>query len=417
MIDILQEIYSTIRMNKMRTFLTGFAVAWGIFILIVLLGSGNGILNAFEESANRTNIRTITLYPSFTNVPHGGFQRGRAIKLDETDITVLNSELNDYLSSESGLIDQSNITFKNDDHIITGQLKGVSTGYQKNAAIEIILGRFINQDDLKEKRRTLVIHEKAIPLLFGKEIDPIGKSINVNKLNFLIVGVYKDKGFNNYRDFYCPIATVKQIYNADKFANVSFISKNINSLEKSEKLTNDIREVLARKKIYSPNDKGAIWISNQFTFFLQQQSASGYLRIAIWVIGIFTLLSGIVGVSNIMLISVKERTREFGIRKAIGAKPNSILRLILVESVIITTFFGYIGMFAGVLATEWMNYKAGNKVLDAGVFSQTVFSNPTVDINIAIQATLTLIIAGTIAGFIPARKAVSVKPIEALNAR
>ena len=167
---------------------------------------------------------------------------------------------------------------------------------------------------------------------------------------------------------------------------------------------------------FTADDKGAIWMWNRFTQFLQQEKGMRILTIAIWVIGIFTLLSGIVGVSNIMLITVKERTREFGIRKALGAKPISILWLIIAESVTITTFFGYIGMVAGIAATEYMNTVAGNQTVDAGVFTETVFLNPTVDISIAIQATMTLVIAGTLAGFFPARKAVMIRPIEALRA-
>ena len=159
-------------------------------------------------------------------------------------------------------------------------------------------------------------------------------------------------------------------------------------------------------------DESAIWIWNRFTNYLQTQNAMGILRTAIWVIGIFTLLSGIVGVSNIMLITVKERTREFGIRKALGAKPFSILWLIIVESVTITTLFGYIGMVAGI----GVNSAFGSQTMDAGMFQQTMFSDPTVDLSIAIQATLTLIIAGTLAGFFPAKKAVSISPIEALRA-
>ena len=168
-------------------------------------------------------------------------------------------------------------------------------------------------------------------------------------------------------------------------------------------------------KVFEADDRSAIWIRNRFKQFLQQETGSDLLRTAIWVIGIFTLLSGIVGVSNIMLITVKERTHEFGIRKALGAKPMSILGLIIAESITITTFFGYIGMVAGIAVTEYMNAVSGAQVMDIGVASATVFENPTVDLHIAIQATLTLIIAGTLAGFFPARKAVMIRPIEALR--
>ena len=174
--------------------------------------------------------------------------------------------------------------------------------------------------------------------------------------------------------------------------------------------------MMGHQKKFSSTDKGAIWIWNRIKQNLQQQSATKLLNISIWVIGIFTLLSGIVGVSNIMLITVRERTHEFGIRKALGAKPSSILWLIISESIAITTFFGYLGMVAGVAVTEYMNVIAGEKTVDAGAFSVTVFQNPTVDLSIALQATLTLVIAGTLAGFFPARKAANIRPIEALRA-
>lgn len=194
-----------------------------------------------------------------------------------------------------------------------------------------------------------------------------------------------------------------------------FLTKDINDLPSSETFEKEYRTVLSKVKQFDAEDRSAVWIWNRFSQHLQQQTAIGILKTAIWTIGIFTLLSGIVGVSNIMLITVKERTREFGIRKALGAKPASILCLIIAESITITTFFGYIGMVAGIAVTEYMNRTAGEQVMDLGIASATVFVNPTVDLHIALQATLTLIVAGTLAGFFPARKAVMIRPIEALR--
>lgn len=212
-------------------------------------------------------------------------------------------------------------------------------------------------------------------------------------------------------------STMQTIYNkGDKLNNIIFTTKNLTSEAANETFEKEYRKVIAANHRFNPEDEGAIWIWNRFTQYIQTQNVAGLLRTAIWVIGIFTLLSGIVGVSNIMLITVKERTREFGIRKALGAKPFSILRLIIVESVTITTFFGYIGMVAGIGVTEWMNSAFGTQTADAGMFQARMFSDPTVDIGIAIQATLTLIVAGTLAGFFPAKKAVSISPIEALRA-
>ncbi len=241
--------------------------------------------------------------------------------------------------------------------------------------------------------------------------------MNAGNVAYQVVGLYNDKGDSGDSDAYLPFTTLQTIYNkGDKLNNLIMTTKNLETIESNEEFEAHYRKVIGANQRFDPTDHSAIWIWNRFTNYLQQQQGSAMLRIAIWVIGIFTLLSGIVGVSNIMLITVKERTREFGIRKALGAKPLSILWLIIVESVTITTIFGYIGMVAGIGATEWMNNAFGNQTMDNGIWSETVFLNPTVDIGIAIQATLTLVIAGTLAGLFPARKAVSIRPIEALRA-
>lgn len=416
MIDLFQEIYASIKKNKLRTFLTGFAVAWGIFILIVLLGAGNGLLNAFEKNIQRFNTSSISIRGGRTSEAFQGYQRDRRITFKEADIQTLIDKLGEHLENGGGEISiQNNVSTSKD--FIQSRIAGVYPSYQITEALEIIQGRFINEIDTKENRKSIVIHEEAVPILFDTK-DPLGQIVTLDSLSYQVVGVYKGGGFRDNSNVYVPLQTLKLIYNKDELSNCSFIlNKNIQSEKDNEILEEKIRSVLAQEHHFNPQDKRAVWIWNRLSNFLQQQNASKYLSIAIWVIGIFTLLSGVVGVSNIMLITVKERTKEFGIRKAIGAKPSSILKLVLTESIVITTFFGYFGMLAGIGATEWMNHVAGTKVMDAGAFSQTVFLNPTVDISIAIQATLTLIIAGTIAGYVPARRAVKIKPVDALNAR
>ena len=229
--------------------------------------------------------------------------------------------------------------------------------------------------------------------------------------------MYTDPGDRDSREAYLPFTTLQIIYNkGDKLDDLVFTTKGLDSETKNEIFEAAYRRVLGANHRFAAEDNSAIWIWNRFTQFIQQEEGARMLRIAIWVIGIFTLLSGIVGVSNIMLITVKERTREFGIRKALGAKPLSILGLIVMESIVITTLFGYIGMVTGIAVTEYMNVAWGPQTMDMGFMEQTVFMNPTVDMGIAIQATLTLIIAGTLAGFFPAKRAVSIKPIEALRA-
>ena len=418
MIDIWQEIYSTIKRNKLRTFLTGFAVAWGIFMLIVLLGAGNGLIHAFEQSASERAMNSIKIFPGWTSKSYDGLKEGRRVQLDNKDVDATNRYFPDHVINTGGTVWQGGVNLSFGQEYVSLSLSGVYPNHTEVEVVKLFKGRFINEIDIRERRKVIVLHKKTAEILFDKtHTDPIGQFVNAGNVVYQVVGLYNDKGDSGDSDAYIPFSTLQTIYNkGDKLNNLIMTTKNLETIEANEKFETYYRKVLGANHRFDPTDHSAIWIWNRFTNYLQQQQGSAMLRIAIWVIGIFTLLSGIVGVSNIMLITVKERTREFGIRKALGAKPLSILWLIIVESVTITTIFGYIGMVAGIGATEWMNNAFGNQTMDTGMWTETVFLNPTVDIRIAIQATLTLIIAGTLAGLFPARKAVSIRPIEALRA-
>ena len=418
MIDIWQEIYGTIKRNKLRTFLTGFAVAWGIFMLIVLLGAGNGLIHAFEKSSSARALNSIKIYPGWTGKPYDGLKEGRRIQLDNKDLNATMEHFSDNIISVGASQWQSNVNLSYGQEYVNLSLEGVYPNFTEVESVKSTEGRLINDIDLKERRKVIVLHTKTAEILFGKSrTEPIGKLVNAGGVSYQVVGLYTDPGDQGSSEAYIPFSTLQVIYNkGDKLNNLTFTTKGLTTMESNEAFEAAYRKVMGAKHRFDPSDNSALWIWNRFTNYLQSQNAMGILRTAIWVIGVFTLLSGIVGVSNIMLITVKERTREFGIRKALGAKPFSILWLIIVESVTITTLFGYIGMVAGIAATEWMNKVAGEQTVDVGMFSETVFLNPTVDISIAIQATLTLVIAGTLAGFFPAKKAVSIRPIEALRA-
>ena len=418
MIDLWQEIYGTIKRNKLRTALTGLAVAWGIFMLIVLLGAGNGIIHAFEQHASERALNSIRIFPGWTTKSYDGLKEGRNVRLDNKDLGDTETQFTENVVSTGATIYQSNVNVSFGQEYINISLTGVYPNYTEVERVKTAEGRFINFNDLKERRKVIVLHKKSAEILFGKtHTNPIGQFVNATGVVYQVVGVYNDLGDRDAREAYIPFSTLQTIYNkGDKLSNIIFTTKNLSSVESNEAFEKEYRKVIAANHRFDPTDESAIWIWNRFTNYLQTQNAMGILHTAIWVIGIFTLLSGIVGVSNIMLITVKERTREFGIRKALGAKPASILRLIIIESITITTFFGYIGMVAGIGVTEWMNTAFGNQTMDAGMFQQTMFSDPTVDIGIAIQATLTLVVSGTLAGFFPARKAVSIRPIEALRA-
>lgn len=418
MFDIWQEIYGTIRRNKLRTFLTGFAVAWGIFMLIVLLGAGNGLIHAFEKSSSERAMNSIKIYPGWTAKPYDGLKEGRYIQLGNKDLNTTAEQFPDNVMEVGATVWQGDVTISYGSEYVSLSLRGVPPNFTEVESVKSAKGRFVNAMDIREKRKVIILHKKSAEVLFNKsKTDPIGQFVNVSGVAYQVVGLYNDEGSQNVSDAYIPFTTLQAVYNkGDTLSNITFTIKNLETEEKNAVFEQNYRKALGATHRFDPTDDSAIWMWNRFTNYLQSLKAHSILRTAIWIIGIFTLLSGIVGVSNIMLITVKERTREFGIRKALGAKPGSILWLIIVESVFITTLFGYIGMVAGIAATEWMNSAFGNATMDAGVFQETVFVDPTVNIGIAIQATLTLVVAGTLAGFFPARKAVSIRPIEALRA-
>lgn len=412
--DLIEEIYGTIMRNKLRTTLTGFAVAWGIFMLIVLLGAGNGLIHAFDSQSADMKMNTMKIYPGVTSKAFNGLNEGRSISLNESDLEITSKRFLENIidvgatSSHSGIL-----TYGKENVSIT--INGVFPNHTEMEAIRLTDGRFINEKDISQRRKVIVLHQKTADILFPKT-QAIGKYITSQGVIYQVVGIYSDQ--NSFSPTaLVPFSTLQLIYNkGDSIENILFSTKNLTSQASNDEFEAKYRAAIGKNNNFSPTDDSAIWIWNRFTQYLQKLEATNILNISIWVIGIFTLLSGIVGVSNIMLITVRERTHEFGIRKALGAKPSSILWLIISESVVITTFFGYIGMVAGIAATEYMNIVAGQQVVDAGVFSMTFFENPTVDLSIAIQATLTLIIAGTLAGLFPARKAVMIRPIEALRA-
>ena len=418
MIDLWQEIYGTIKRNKLRTFLTGFAVAWGIFMLIVLLGAGNGLIHAFEENSGERALNSIRVYGGWTTKPYDGLKEGRSIDLDNRDLEDTEAFFTDRVEGAGATLYQAATDISYGPEYVNLSLNGVHPNYVEVEAVKVVEGRFINQTDIRERRKSIVLHRKSADVLFGKtHTEPLGRFVNAGGVAYQVVGIYDDEGSSEPNSAFIPFSTLQTIYNkGNRLNSIIFTTKGLTTEASNEQFEADYRRVIGANHRFDPTDDGAIWLWNRFTSYLQAMAAMGILRTAIWVIGIFTLLSGIVGVSNIMLITVRERTHEFGIRKALGAKPRSILWLIIVESVVITTLFGYVGMVAGIGATEWMDAAFGSQTVDAGMFEAKMFSNPTVDLGIAVQATVTLIVAGTLAGLFPARKATRIRPIEALRA-
>ena len=419
--DVFVEIWESLRRNKLRTCLTGFAVAWGIFMLIVLLGAGNGIMNITESNIEGINVNTMEVYGSTTSKPYGGFKQGRRIELDEQDIRLTaGPAFTDHIDEVSASLTQSGFKMTYGKRYFDVTLNGVYPDYGTLNQIEILAGRFINLSDIKEMRKVLVItHQQARNFLGGKEnyTSLIGQRVKIGNLSFKIVGVRRSAENENDSIIYTSYSTLRGIFSkSDKIDMLSFTFHGLETEEENEAFEKEYKRVLNRRHNAAPDDERAIWIFNNFTWFQQTDKGRHILEVFLWVIGIFTLLSGIVGVSNIMLITVKERTHEFGIRKAIGAGPWSVMKLIIAESVSITAFFGYIGMVLGMVACRVLDATVGSKPLELFGESFTVMQNPSVGLDVALEATLLLIIAGTLAGMIPARKAARVKPIEALRA-
>ena len=344
-------------------------MAWGIFMIIVLLGAGNGLINANLKQSKRFLSSSMVVFGGWTSKPYQGLKEGRDIRLHESDMAITEREFSENVD-EVGAQYNTSATISYGQQYVSTSISGVYPNHTKIDKVEILQGRFINEIDVKESRKVLVF--TAIKRIYGAKTDDAGR------IEFTFHGLQTEKANEDFERSY------RHRLNAEHQAH--------------------------------PEDEDAVWLWNRFTQNLQMEQGIGIIRTALWIVGLFTLLSGIVGVSNIMLITVKERTHEFGIRKAIGAKPWSILRLIIIESVIITTIFGYIGMLLGIFANEYMDATIGHETIDTGLFKATMFLNPTVGLDVCIEATLVMIIAGTIAGLIPAYKASRIRPIEALRA-
>jgi len=418
MYSILTEIWATTRRNKLRTALTGFAVAWGIFMLIFLLGAGNGLINANIQNMDAFLANSMMVGGGSTSKEYKGLKEGRPITLNDKDIAETKDEFTQNIESVGAEVKAGQQTFAVGDNYVSAQLVGVYPNEITINKKEMLYGRFINQPDLDQQRKVVVLSEsQAKELLPGKIATLVGQNIKMDNFAFMVAGIYKDDRSEMNNRAFAPFTTVRTIYNkGDKTDNIIFSFKGLNTQAENEAFEKIYRSRINNNHYAAPDDENAVWIWNRFTMNLQMSQGVSIIRTALWIIGIFTLLSGIVGVSNIMLITVKERTREFGIRKAIGATPWSILRLIIIESIIITTIFGYIGMLCGIGANLYMDATMGHEVVDAGIFKQSMFLNPTVGFDVCIEATLLIVIAGTIAGLIPARKAAKIRPIEALNA-
>ena len=417
--NYLQEIFATLRKNKLRTTLTGLSVSWGIFILIVLLGASNGLKNGVTANFEHRAVNRINMWTGITSIPYQGLKSGRNLKFSEQEISVVEDEVKESRLVTARSNRTQNISYGTE--YGSYQVNGVMPSY---AEMEKLIfepgdGRFFNHLDYTQRSKVIVIDKQMAEMLF-KEKSPLGEYVKVGQLMFKVIGVNSKKEQWGGPVAYIPFSTMQVVFNTDKkFYQLSFTVEGLETTVENERFNKSLRNLMGRQLKFDPEDNQALWVNNSQSDYIETMKIFGGVNLFVTIVGILTLIAGIVGVSNIMLVSVKERTREIGIRKAIGAPPASILTSIILESIIITAIFGYIGMFLGIGVTEIMNFiteQAANVAQSAdGGPQMSVFKNPTVNIGYAIFATVLLVISGVIAGYLPARKAVKIKPIEAMR--
>lgn len=416
--ELINEIFTTMRMNKMRTFLTGFAIAWGIFMLVALLACGNGLSNGVNSNFSHANVNSVILYSGETDIPYNGMKRGRMIRFMPADIEFLRNNIPDsYDFTPVYSTWQGSVT--NGDLQTSTTINGIEPAYAHLRKFTIEAGRFINELDLRNRRKVMMIPKDLCEKYYATAEEAIGKYLQFTDGTMCrIIGVYSMKARSWQPEIYIPLTTANILYNpSGEVERITFGIDGITTKEEGERYTKQLRNLLAAHFNYSPDDMNAVWINNNAENYQQVQMVFAGISTLVWIIGLGTLIAGIVGVCNIMIVTVRERTREFGIRKAIGATPGSIIRMVVVEAVMITSMFGYIGMMLGIGLSEILCKVFPADAPTEGQTDMSMFVEPSVDIPIIVSATVILIIAGIIAGYIPARRAVKIKPIEAMAAK
>lgn len=419
--DLLQEILTNLRRNKLRTALTGISVSTGIFLLITLLGAGNGLINAFRHNSGQFATNALYVWPGYRTKPYDGLGQYSGVRFDNRDIHTIEAAFPQQVDIVVGTSGLFNLNATHGNQHMSCKITGVQPEHQEVDKVSLLAGRFINDTDIKERRKSLVLPRRMARTLFKNAETAVGQIIDISGMAFHIVGVYNDHstgGMGITPDCYAALTTV-QLLNDFKpeLASLMLQVEDMADENKYRRFSDALRRGLAQLHRFAPDDESAVYTHNAVQGAQKNEKAYGIIRTSLWVVGLLTLLSGVAGISNIMLITVRERTHEFGIRKALGARPWSILKAVLLESVIITALFGYIGLVLGIAGTELMCHVAGTRTISLFGQTQYYFLNPTVDLCIGFQALAVLVAAGLAAGFVPAWKAVRIRPIEALNAR
>jgi putative ABC transport system permease protein len=416
-IDKWQEIFGTIRKNKLRTMLTMFGVFWGIFMLMILMGSGNGLENGVTNEFKGWATNGGFVWSNRTTMPYNGLQPGRFIRFVNEDRQTLLSKVKDieYLAPRLNLFNwNSGNNITRADKSGSFRVFGDYPEYQSIQIVDIVQGRKLNELDMRDQRKVVLIGNYVKKILFEEHEDPIGEYIKINGIYFQVVGVFKSKrnseqAERDEQSINIPFTTFQRAFNyGNRIGWFAFTAKPGVQVSQVEE---DMKRVLMERHQIHPDDFNALGSENLQEEFGRVNRLFDGIDIFVWIVGIGTLLAGVIGVSNIMLIIVKERTKEIGIRKSIGATPGSIIGLILQEAIFITVIAGYFGLFLGIMVLSGISYVLETMEMDTGMFA-----NPEVNINTALVSLLVLVLGGALAGLIPATKAARINPIEALHA-
>ena len=404
--DSWREIFDTIKKNKLRTFLSGFTVAMGIFIFIILFGFGNGLQNSFAKYFTDDKVNTIRIYPSSTSLPYKGYAANRKIEFTNQDLV----EIKEHFKSQVKDIVVRNTNFfqiKYKEKSNNYQVRAVSPGHKEAEMTIIMQGRYLNEGDVTNRKKHAVIGRLVAQDLFNDK-NPIGQYIFGSNHSWRVIGVFQDEGGDREeRTLYVPYTAMQEIQkNNDKIEQMIVIYNPEMDYAESIILEKKIEKFIKKKKFISPEDNRGVYISNTGERLENSKNFEWLLQIVVSFIGIGTLIAGIIGISNIMVFVVKERTKEIGIRKAIGATPKSIIAMILHESIFITTISGYTGLIFAMITL---------KLIGNSLEEKYFISNPYIETGDAIWATVILIFFGALAGYLPARKAAKIKPIIALR--
>ena len=410
--DIMAEVFSSMKSNKTRIALTGFSIGWGLFILIVLLGTGNGLLKGMMANFSNATDNIFTITPGKTSMLFNGWPKNKKITLASEDVAMLEKSFPQQIGHVTKTL-SAPVILSDKTVQANGNIEGQELAFERTERIKIIEGRTLNQVDMDSLRKVCLVSNSMVKILFRDTKHPVGQYICIGDVPFLVIGIFEpsiDVG-SVVRDVHAPYTTVRQVFSPeDHISKINIMTRNLDDLASNESFEKMLRQKIASIKGFNASDPSAVKINADYESYLNTLGILNGIYLFIIIIGMATMVSGIVGVSNIMMITVKERTRELGVRKAMGASNEHIVGLVLIESVIITLIFGYIGMMAGVGVTQLLSVALG------AMGGSGVFDSPTVGLSVIISANLVMLLAGLIAGYVPAKKAVSSKLVDALAA-